>query len=184
MLVTALAIATASLAATASPDASAVVTRREFVGAAEAWLHAMENKSKRSFKHPKETILVYFDVPQDFKEHAIDLETNYRLFEGVDRFSYGTFGPKEPMMRLQAVQLIKNLVILVEQDGTKALPSPAGFSDVPLDPVTAASLKLLLDRRILVGFPDQTLRPGDPLTRAQFEALSQRMGQYIDRMHP
>lgn len=159
------------------------VTRSEFVQAVGHWIHAYEQLAHKSLKHPKETILLYLDLNDgSVRDTALDLEKNYRLFEGVDEFHYGLFEPDVPMTRLQAAQILRNVVGLVESN-TKArvtLATPKEFQDHFADPVDQQAVSELSARAIFHGFRDATFQPAQKLTHHQFELLQADFLHYLD----
>lgn len=161
---------------------STSVSRAEFVQAVARWIYHYEDTYKRNLKSPKDSILLYVDLGGSLKETVHELESQYRLFEGVSEFSYGVFEPSKPMTRLQAVQVLRNLVSLVEADAQAGvtLTVPKEFRDRVADQETAAAIDLLTTRRIFYGFPDKTFHVEEKLTRRQFEALRSSVMGYLD----
>ncbi|HEY9860568.1 MAG TPA: S-layer homology domain-containing protein [Candidatus Obscuribacterales bacterium] len=51
---------------------------------------------------------------------------------------------------------------------------PVGFSDVPTSFWAYPFITALAERNIISGFPDQTFRPEDPVTRAEYAAMLQK----------
>jgi hypothetical protein len=171
------------VAALAVATADAPVTRLEFVTQESAWLDTLETRLHKSLKRPKETILVYVDVPEPFRARAVSLERDYRLYEGVDRFGYGTLDPNRAVTRRQATQLILNLLSLVETLPTEP-SAPLDFTDAPRDPFEVARIEVLLQHGILAGFPDKTLQLDAPLSHTQFAALCDRMQHDLAEARP
>lgn len=177
-------VATPAVAATPSADfaVSASVSRGEFVQAVARWIYHYEDTYKRSLKNPKESVLLYVDLGGSLKETVHELESQYRLFEGVEDFSYGVFEPSKPMTRLQAVQVLRNLVSRVEADeraGVK-LSVPREFRDRSSDQSIAAAVDLLTMRGIFIGYPNKTFRVDEKLSRRQFETLQSNFVSYMD----
>ncbi len=176
-------VAPAAVAAPAAEYAvSAPVTRGEFVQSVARWIYHYEDTFKRDLKSPKESILLYMDLGGSLKETVHEMESKYRLFEGVSGFSYGVFEPSKPVTRLQAAQILRNVVTLVEsdaRDGVK-LTVPREFRDRSSDQETAAAIDLLTTRRIFYGFPDRTFQADENLTRRQFESLRSSVMGYLE----
>lgn len=177
-------VATPAVAAESSAEVavSAPVSRGEFVSAVARWISYFEETSKKSLKSPKESVLLYVDLGGSLKDTVNELEGSYRLFEGVDDFSYGVFEPSKPLKRLQAVQILRNFVSLVESDAQcgVTLSVPREFRDRSSDQATAAAVDLLTTRRIFQGFPDKTFQAGENLSRRHFETLRSSFMTYLD----
>lgn len=157
------------------------VTRQEFVEEVAGWIHAFETRYHVSLRNPKETILLYADLNSGFREVAVDLETNYRLFENVDKFKYGTFEASLPITRLQAAQILYNVVAMVERSGVRrgeAKP-PLILKDIPTDDAISESLNALTSRRLMIGFSDGLFRGPDMLIRAHYEILVDVFKRYL-----
>lgn len=176
--------ATPAVAALPSAEVavSASVSRGEFVAAVARWIYHFEDSNKRSLRSPKDSVLLYVDLGGSLNETVNELESQYRLFEGVDDFSYGVFEPSKPMTRLQAVQVLRNLVSLVEADARAGvnLGVPRAFRDRSPDQATAAAIDLMTTRRIFQGYPDKTFKADEKLSRRHFEALRSSFLTYLD----
>lgn len=161
---------------------SAPVTRGEFAQAVARWIYYFEESHKRNLKNPKDSVLLYVDLAGSLKETVRELEADYRLFEGVDDFAYGVFEPSKPLTRLQAAQILRNLVNLVEADerARVTLSVPREFTDRFSDQATAAAIDLLTTRRIFYGYPNRTFKPDEKLSRAQFETLRSNVNAYLE----
>lgn len=177
-------VATPAVAATpvAEYAVSAPVSRAEFAQAIARLIYFYEDTYSRNVKNPKESVLLYVDVSGALKDTVRELESDYRLFEGVDDFAYGVFEPSKPMTRLQAAQILRNLVNLVESDerARVTLTVPRQFTDRSADQSTAAAIDTLTTRRIFYGFPNRTFQPDERLTRQQFEALRSNVKAYLE----
>ncbi|HEY9857364.1 MAG TPA: S-layer homology domain-containing protein [Stenomitos sp.] len=177
-------VATPAVAATPKAEVAVAssVTRGEFAQAVARWIDFYEDTYKRSLKSPKESVLLYVDLGGSLKETVNQLESQYRLFEGVDDFAYGVFEPSKPLTRLQAAQILRNLVTLVEADEAArvTLSVPREFRDRSSDQATAAAIDLLTTRRIFFGYPDKTFMAEEKLTRRQFEALRSNVMGYLE----
>lgn len=177
-------VAAPAVAAESSAEVavSASVSRGEFVSAVARWIAHFEETSKTSLKRPKDSVLLYVDLGGALKETVNELESSYRLFEGVDDFSYGVFEPSKPLKRLQAVQILRNFVSLVESEAGSGvtLSVPRTFTDRFPDQATAAAVDLLTTRRIFHGFPDKTFQAGENLSRRHFETLRSSFMDYLD----
>lgn len=176
-------VATPVLAAPAAEySVTTTVSRAEFAQALARLIYYYEGTFKRDIKEPKESVLLYVDVAGSLQDTVRELESDYRLFEGVDDFAYGVFEPSKPLTRLQAAQILRNLVNRVESDerARVSLSVPREFKDRSADQATTAAIDLLTTRRIFYGFPDHTFHPDEKLTRRQFETLRSNVQSYLE----
>lgn len=84
----------------------------------------------------------------------------------ISGFPDGTFRPHEPVSRAGAVKILAlavNIGIQTAPHTTLAL-----FSDIDPNAWYAIYFSELVKREIVKGYPDGTLRPGEPITRAEF----------------
>lgn len=104
---------------------------------------------------------------------AVDVLTGIGVIEG---FPDGTFAPLVSVTRAQAATILARL--LLGRSIADALPDgPTGFSDV--DGVSGVGfavnyISYCVSRNIIVGFPDGTFRPNNPVTAAQFAVMLMR----------
>lgn len=85
----------------------------------------------------------------------------------------GTFGPERSMTRAEAAAIYARL--LAEQNGdTITEMANTRFTDVPKDAWYSGYVKYLADYGIVEGHGNNTFAPNDPVTRAEFTAMSVR----------
>lgn len=85
----------------------------------------------------------------------------------------GTFGPERSMTRAEAAAIFARL--LAEQNGdTITGTANTKFTDVPKDAWYSGYVKYLADYGIVEGHGNNTFAPNDPVTRAEFTAMSVR----------
>jgi len=104
---------------------------------------------------------------------AVDVLTGIGIIEG---FPDGSFRPINNVTRAQAATILARLLL-----GTNAADAlsdgPTGFSDV--DGVSGAGfavkyISYCVSEGIVVGFPDATFHPNDPVTATQFAVMLMR----------
>ena len=110
------------------------------------------------------------DVPPGaFYEDALAWAVEQGVIQG---FPDGTFRARDPVTRGQVVNMLWHAVGAPDES-----PPPHGFTDVRSDAFYRAALDWAKARGVVVGYPDGTYRPRDPVTRAQFVAMLFRTAQ-------
>lgn len=125
----------------------------------------------------QESVVSFLDVPAD---HAESTFIHYLAERGlINGYPDGRFGPDDPLNRAAATKLATQVAGLAPLLEGAAL----GFSDLPLDHWAVAYVRVGLAHKVVEGFPDQTFRPDQPITRAELAALAVRSTrQSMDRL--
>ncbi|WP_088007127.1 S-layer homology domain-containing protein [Indiicoccus explosivorum] len=105
------------------------------------------------------------DMPADHPYYAVASQMAEAgiMFGGKD----GDFQPNAPMTRAQMA------AVLVRAFGLKDM-ADYDFLDVPPVHWASADIRTLLGNGITTGYPDNTFRPGQPITRSQFAMFMAR----------
>ncbi|MGE5390204.1 MAG: S-layer homology domain-containing protein, partial [Deltaproteobacteria bacterium] len=91
-------------------------------------------------------------------------------------FSDGSYHPQEGLTRAQAA------VVVAKAAGLNPVsPEKSSFTDVPLDHWAAAYIESARNAGYISGFPDETYRPDDKLTRTQGISLIMRLSKEKER---
>ncbi|MFF2912095.1 S-layer homology domain-containing protein [Paenibacillus sp. NPDC057934] len=137
-----------------------IITRVEFVTLVNR-LFAYKGTSDVTFK----------DVPADAwfaSQVSAAVQAGY-----LKGFPDGTFQPGKSLSRVEAAVMVAKLVPLLLKEGENPLEAFKDKGSVPAygrDPLAA-----LLAAGYIKGFPDQTVGPGKPLTRAEAVVLLDRV---------
>lgn len=111
----------------------------------------------------------YHDVGENhFFYKEISIATNERLIAG---FPDGTFRPNSPISRAETTAIL-----------TRAYTLAKGLEKVKLTDIekhwASHSINLLASNKLVGGYRDQTFRPNQPVTRAEFAVFLTRMIQF------
>ena len=118
--------------------------------------HASSFKESSAFK----------DVPS---EYTFFDEINYLSSERfISGFKDGTFKPDEVVTRAQAAIMLGRVIDL---DGE---PRETNFKDVTKNVTGSGYIVSAVEKGIISGFPDNTYRPNEPVTRGQMAMLLNR----------
>ncbi|MGG3737523.1 S-layer homology domain-containing protein [Aeribacillus pallidus] len=118
------------------------------------------------------SLVLFFSlsIQSIFAQSFKDLKTNHRFYQEINYlvdkniisgFPDGTFRPNTTVTRAQAAIMIgRALGLDGKQRDTK-------FEDVKSDLKASGYIDSAVKRGIILGFPDNTFRPDDPVTRGQ-----------------
>ncbi|MDO5028741.1 MAG: S-layer homology domain-containing protein [Bacillota bacterium] len=98
----------------------------------------------------------------------LDYKTHQGYFKGYEDL---TFRPENKMTREEVAVMFSRL--LEGQDLDESIFSQQ-FSDVESDRWSAAAIRLLSSLDLIKGYPDQTFKPDQTITRAEFLAIAER----------
>jgi hypothetical protein len=116
----------------------------------------------------------FVDVSDDhFANNEIQRLSQMKVIEGYDD---GTFQPEKIVNRVEAVTLITRLNGIRTESGF--LP----FDDTDDGAWYVEYVYPALEKEIVKGYPDNTLRPGNSVSRAEFLAMVIRAGDYTVKM--
>ncbi|HYK72726.1 MAG TPA: S-layer homology domain-containing protein [Pseudoneobacillus sp.] len=100
--------------------------------------------------------------------HRFYNEINYLLTrEIITGFPNGSFRPNDKVTRAQAAIMIGRAL------GLNGGQGETGFKDVGTSSSASGFIKAAVERGIIKGFPDNTYRPNEPVTRGQMGFLLQ-----------
>jgi hypothetical protein len=80
----------------------------------------------------------------------------------IKGFPDGTFRPNDPMSRAEFATQISRLFVLAPQDFR-----PVAYTDVVPNHWAVSHIQSAVGQGFLTGYPDQTFRPEEPVTRLQ-----------------
>ncbi|MDQ0297871.1 subtilisin [Salibacterium salarium] len=113
----------------------------------------------------------FSDVSESyFGSGFIEMATDKGYISG---FSDGTFRPNDGITRGQMAAILGN-VFHLQQDSTDT-----GFEDVDPDTTGAETIAYLAEHDIVNGYDDNTFRPNETLTRAQFASIFYELGSHL-----
>ncbi|NYB74982.1 InlB B-repeat-containing protein [Sedimentibacter hydroxybenzoicus DSM 7310] len=87
----------------------------------------------------------------------------------VQGYPEGDFRPENPITRAESAQIFYNLLIDVDKTGYYS-----SFSDVKSSSWYADAIHCLSANNIILGYPDETYKPDQYITRAEFAAIASR----------
>jgi hypothetical protein len=116
----------------------------------------------------------FTDLSGYFGADKIDQLALLHVFDGIEG---PAFEPNKPVLRREFVRwLFAANNVIQDEDAKKVRPAPPGepafFKDVPDSDKDFTPIQGMQDSGISVGFPDQTFRPDQPVTREQALALA------------
>lgn len=177
----ALAMLLASLALPANATLSdPALSRLEFIEALRPFIQDME---RRNLLVPQKggplTILVELDENEAGPRPIQTLPDRYMLFSEIfEEARGGAFAASPPIRRREAGLILSRLL------DRSAAPRPPASEALPLDfedlgPETRARMSRALRAELMVGYPGGRFRPGQPLTRAQWEQIASKLSLWI-----
>lgn len=147
-------------------------TRFQFALAMKELIDELERISKTSLRADESCMNTYADLGTAVERDVIlDMANAYCLFEGVPGIKGNAFNPNQQVTRSEVSKFIANLMELADR---KDIVRPRNkkayaFSDVSKANWAFDAIKTVSDRYgVMIGFPDNTFRPNDELTRYQF----------------
>lgn len=176
----ALALTLTSMPLPAHGQIDRALTRIEFVKALQPFIRDWE---ARALLQPLAggSINVFLDLEGAEREAMLDLSDRYMLFVGAFDQA-GFFGPDLPIRRREAGLILASLLDRASTmqalfDGNEGPASK--FHD--LGPDTRYRMRHVLAAELLIGYPDNTFRPGRPLTHGQWAHVAERLGKWSAR---
>ena len=147
-------------------------TRFQFALAMKELIDELERISKTSLRSDTPCLNTYADLGTAVERNVVlEISNAYCLFEGVPGIQTSRFKPNEQVSRSEVAKVIANLMDLADKKGI-VRPRRAkdySFSDVSdKNWAYQAIQKVSDDYGVMIGFPDNTFRPNDQLTRYQF----------------
>ena len=122
----------------------------------------------------EERLPSFYDVPMDHWAYsAVEACRSFGLITGFE----GKFRPEDRITRQEAVTILMRACDLPEDSGSEtALDSVSDKDDIAA--WARESFSVLLGQDVLSGFPDGTLKPFGPTSRAEFSTMMMK----IDRI--
>jgi len=122
-----------------------------------------------------EFVFRFSDTGGHWAEDDIYLMAARRIAQG---YPDGSFCPDGSVLRSEVLAFIDRVLAYIGFAGDSAGGDTGdtwGFSDVSPDDWFAAYLDDVVNTGLMVGFPDGTFRPGDPVTREQVSLIITRL---------
>ena len=120
-----------------------------------------------------------FDVITTFEEVPLTV-MSYDHNVYIYGYPDGTFLPEKSITRAEAAMIFYRLLPGNYRDLGFSIGTSPIFPDVKDDAWYGPEVGLLTDFEIITGYEDGTFRPGNPITRAEFIAMSYRFFDLID----
>jgi hypothetical protein len=121
---------------------------------------------------PKPELITYIDLPDDYwAKKPIEYLATLGIMGG---YPDQTFRPNKALTRAELA------AVLVKAKGLKTEPGAVSFDDVRSTDWFAPYIKAAVDRKYMQGYPDNSFRPGQQVTRAEAALIFARFaGLYI-----
>ncbi len=151
------------------------LTRRDLVQALYPLVKRMESQGAIA-RSSKPSLTVFADLSGSDRDWAIELASQFQLFVGMPALSSGRFNGMLPLSRWEASMILGELLTRTRPEARTLLAAssgPASFTD--LSPAEYRRLEPVIKQGLLIGYPDQTFRTQEPLTRAQWAGISERL---------
>lgn len=118
------------------------------------------------------------DINRDLYRSEIERAVALGFISGYKENN--TFRPEEPLTREQLVSIVMEALKTIPNVGMKSSKTqPAQpFSDVDSTRWSAAKIAWAQQNNIVSGYPDNTFRPTQPVTRAELMAVLRRAAEY------
>jgi hypothetical protein len=118
----------------------------------------------------------------DWAAPYIAAATERAWLAGAEREGERYVDPETPITRAEAIALIGRMLGTgAEASGTADASAPASFADATAIPAWAAAyVPALVERGIVGGYPDGTLRPMQRITREEAAAM---LAKLLDAMY-
>jgi len=147
-------------------------TRFQFALAMKELIDELERISKTSLRSDNPCLNSYADINTAVERDVVlEVANAYCLFEGVPGIQANRFNPNAQVSRSEVSKVIANLMALADR---KDIVRPRDgktyhFSDVSRRNWAYDAIQTVSEQYgVMVGFPDNTFRPDDQLTRYQF----------------
>ncbi len=147
-------------------------TRFQFALAMKELIDELERISKTSLRSDTPCLNSYADINTAVERDVVlEMANAYCLFEGVPGIQANRFNPNTQISRSEVSKVIANLMQLADK---KDIVRPRqgqtySFSDVSSKNWAYEAIRTVSDQYgVMIGFPDNTFRPDDQLTRYQF----------------
>ena len=151
------------------------MTSRDFLDAIHPVVKRMQSRGAIA---PSRTaaFVVFADLEGRDRERAAELAGQFHLFAGLPALVSGRFNGMLPVTRWEAGMVLAELLQRMHPEARQRIvPTSAVLDFTDLTATEHRRLEPLLKQGILVGFPDQTFRTQEPLTQAQWTAISERL---------
>ncbi|OEF97649.1 S8 family serine peptidase [Desulfuribacillus alkaliarsenatis] len=128
--------------------------------------------------------IIFSDVITPELQQAVYYLTERNIVQG---FPDGTFRPNRSLTRGEIVTLIlRALNVNIDQEAS-GLASTPSIRDVDRNHWAFNAMKVAIDRELIIGFADQSLRPDQTVTRAQlavmlYRAFGEEYEQELDKL--
>ncbi|MDO5028742.1 MAG: S-layer homology domain-containing protein [Bacillota bacterium] len=144
-------------------DVSEPITEEVFLKAAYGEAEEPESEDVPESENNNFPYWMLFDFNSD-----LDYKIHQGYFKGYEDLS---FRPENKMTREEVAVMFSRL--LEGRDLDESIFSQQ-FSDVESDRWSAAAIRLLSSLDLIKGYPDQTFKPDQTITRAEFLAIAER----------
>ncbi len=121
------------------------------------------------------SITTYADLDGTERDWAVELSGRFHLFVGVPALTSGRFNASLPVSRWEAAVVLSELLRRTDPGALQLLPSGAPRQFADLTPAEGIRLQPVVTPGLFVGYPDQTFRTQEPLTRAQWARVSEQL---------
>jgi hypothetical protein len=151
------------------------LTRRDLVHALYPLVKRMESQGAIA-RTSKPSLTVFADLSGSDRDRAIELASQFHLFVSMPALSSGRFNGMLPLSRWEAGMILGELLTRAHPEARARLAAPGGptsFTD--LSPAEYRRLEPVIKQGLLIGYPDQTFRTQEPLTRAQWVGIAERL---------
>jgi hypothetical protein len=152
-----------------------LLTRLQFAFVLKSMIREFEGAVKTSLAQPKASRIDFADMgpySAAITDLVGDQANRYGLFDGLSGISEGRFEPGKTVTRYEYARVIGNLLQNAEGKGvikTSATSAPLPFTDI--DAGQADTVQLAFRHfGVMNGFPDNTFRGNESMTRYQFAA--------------
>lgn len=152
-------------------------TRRQFAQTMRELIRVLEHSSKSSLRADRSETYTFGDLPPgDERDAILTLANDYDLFDGIPSIQADRFNGDQPITRYEVARSIDNVLRLAEQRGLirpRADLTPRSFRDVQRSDAAFAEIQAIANHYgVMIGFPDDTFRAQQELTRYQFAQAS------------
>lgn len=174
----------ASAAAFEGDPGDRPMTRRDLVQVLYPVVKRMESQGAIA-RTRTPSLTVFADLEGRERDWAVELASQFHLFVGMPALSSGRLNASLPVSRWEAGVILGELLHRTHPDALNRVSAPSArpeFTD--LTSGERRRLEPLIQRGILVGFPDQTFRTQEPLTQTQWTAIAERLKPLDDFKAP
>ncbi|MGE5707183.1 MAG: S-layer homology domain-containing protein, partial [Bacteroidota bacterium] len=161
-------------------------TRLQFATSMKELINDIEGIAKASLKLEKPLNNRFSDVQGYDRDVVLPLANEYGLFQNVPGIEPGAFHGDRPMTRYEVARVINNLMRTAEKKDV-IRPRKDGknyeFSDVSQKEAIYREIQTVANHYgVMIGFPDNTFRGKEDLTRYQFAMTGTQMVPLINEL--